>query len=110
MTRPAARLPLPLPLPLPPALVEAAERDGRTAWLATLPTAVARATRAWRLTVEAPFRPGGQTAWVAPVRDRVGTDLVLKLAWPHPEARHEANGLRAWAGQGAVRLHAAGEF
>ena len=101
MTSPGA------PLPLPSALVEAADRDGRTAWLATLPTVVARATRAWSLTVETPFRPGGQTAWVAPVRDRAGTDLVLKLAWTHPEALHEADGLRAWAGNGAVRLYAA---
>jgi streptomycin 6-kinase len=32
------------------------------------------------------------------------------VAWPHPEAAHEADGLRAWAGQGAVRLHAAHDF
>ncbi len=95
------------PLPLPRALVEAAEQQSRTAWLGTLPGMVARLARAWSLTVEAPFQPGGQTAWVAPVRGRAGADLVLKVAWPHPEALDEAAGLRVWDGHGAVRLHAA---
>jgi streptomycin 6-kinase len=94
------------PLSLPRDLVEAATQEGRTAWLATLPGTVGRLARAWSLTVEAPFQPGGHTAWVAPVRDRAGAERVLKVAWRHPEAEHEADGLRAWAGQGAVRLHA----
>ena len=96
--------------PLPRALVEAAEQEGRTAWLATLPGTVARLAAAWSLSVSAPFQPGGQTAWVAPVRDRAGTALVLKLAWAHSEARDEAEGLRTWAGNGAVRLHAVEQF
>src|SRR3954468_7879926 len=99
-------MPAPEPLPLPPDLVAAAEQEGRTAWLATLPATVAHLAEAWSLTVGPPFQPGGQTAWVAPVRDRAGNDLVLKVAWSHPEARDEAEGLRAWAGNGAVRLHA----
>ena len=94
-------------LPLPQALVEAAEEEGRTAWLATLPGTVARLAHAWSLTVEEPFQPGGRTAWVAPVRDGSGTPLVLKVGWAHFEAADEAEGLRAWAGRGAVRLHAA---
>jgi streptomycin 6-kinase len=47
---------------------------------------------------------------VAPVRDRAGAELVLKLAWVHPEALHEADGLAVWAGNGAVRLHAVERF
>jgi streptomycin 6-kinase len=97
-------------LALPRNLVEAAEQEGRADWLATLPGAVARLAEGWALTVGAPFQPGGQTAWVAPVRDRAGAELVLKLAWRHPEAVHEAAGLRVWAGRGAVRLHASAEF
>lgn len=93
-------------LPLPRDLVETAQREGRTAWLATLPVTVARLARTWSLTVEAPFQPGGHTAWVAPVRDQAGDERVLKVAWRHPEAEHEADGLRAWAGHGAVRLDA----
>src|SRR3954454_10107279 len=99
-------MPAPESLPLPRNLVAAAEVENRTTWLATLPATIARLARAWSLTVEAPFQPGGQTAWVAPARDRAGADLVLKVAWRHPEALHEADGLRAWAGRGAVRLHA----
>jgi streptomycin 6-kinase len=95
---------------LPRNLVEAAEREGRTAWLGTVPTTVVRLASAWSLSVEAPFQPGGQTAWVAPVRDRAaGAERVLKVAWAHAEAAHEAQGLRVWAGRGAVRLHAAEE-
>src|SRR3954451_12885151 len=68
---------------------------------------VARLARAWSLRVEAPFAPGGQTAWVAPVRDHTGAERVLKVAWRHPEAEHEADALWAWVGLGAVRLYAA---
>jgi len=89
-----------------------------------LPEVIAQARNRWSLTVGEPFQPGGQTAWVAPARAAVGADLtlagadlvlaradlVLKVAWPHPEAAHEADGLRAWAGHGAVRLHAAHDF
>jgi streptomycin 6-kinase len=94
-------------LPLPRALVEAAAQEGRTAWLATLPGTVARLARTWSLTVGAPFQPGGHTAWVAPVRDRTGAERVLKVSWSHPEAVHEADGLRVWAGNGAVHVYLA---
>src|SRR5947208_12300445 len=94
---------------LPRNLVKA-EEEGRQSWLATLPGTVAAVAERWSLTVGAPFQPGGQTAWVAPVRDAAGTDLVLKVGWRHPEALHEAEGLRAWAGDGAVQLYASEEF
>src|SRR5438105_9115903 len=98
------------PLGLPSNLVEAAVRGGREGWLATLPGSVGRLADAWSLTVGEPFQPGGQTAWVAPVRDAAGAEMVLKVGWRHPEALHEAEGLRAWAGNAAVRLHASEEF
>ena len=112
-------------LALPQNLAEAAESEGRQHWLTTvLPEVIAQARNRWSLTVGEPFQPGGQTAWVAPARAAAGADLtlagadlvlvradlVLKVAWPHPEAAHEADGLRAWAGHGAVRLHAAHDF
>ena len=56
--------------------------------------------RRWSLHLGPPFEPGGESAWVAPA----GDGLVLKVGWVHDEARDEAAGLRAWAGQGAVRL------
>jgi streptomycin 6-kinase len=86
------------------------EREERQAWLAALPEVIRQARERWSLTIGEPFQPGGQTAWVAPARAAVGADLVLKVPWPHPEAAHEADGLRAWAGNGAVRLHAAHDF
>ena len=97
-------------LPLPRNLVEAAKREGREAWLAAVPTIVSDLAERWSLTVGPPFQPGGQTAWVAPARDAAGNDMVMKVGWQHPEALHEAQGLRAWAGQGAVRLYAAEEL
>jgi streptomycin 6-kinase len=77
------------------------------AWLASLPAVVAQVRGRWHLDVATPFQPGGQTAWVAPARDERGRDLVLKVGWWHSEGRHEADGLRVWDGDGAVRLHAA---
>ena len=59
--------------------------------------------RRWSLDVGRPFDPGGSSSWVAPV-ERAGERLVLKVGWPHFEALHEADGLRAWQGAGAVRL------
>ena len=87
-----------------------AEPQERQAWLAVLPEVIRQARERWSLTTGEPFQPGGQTAWVAPARDGAGADLVLKVGWPHPEAAHEADALRAWAGSGAVRLHAAHDF
>src|ERR1700730_12405191 len=81
-------------LPMPRNLVEAAECEGRQAWVATLPATVRELQGRWVLTVGEPFQPGGQTAWVAPVVDDTGAELVLKVAWRHPEGAHEADGLR----------------
>jgi streptomycin 6-kinase len=99
-----------MPFLMPRNLVEAAERDGRQAWMATLPATVKILQERWSLELGEPFQPGGQTAWVAPAHSDAGGDLVLKVAWRHAEAEHEADGLRAWNGDGAVRLHAAEEF
>jgi streptomycin 6-kinase len=83
--------------------VEPERRD----WLARLPESVAAAADRWSLRVGLPYQPGGQTAWVAPAIGAAGERLVLKIGWMHPEASAEADGLRFWAGNGAVRLHAA---
>jgi streptomycin 6-kinase len=99
-----------MPLLMPRNLVDAAEREGRQAWIATLPATVKMLQERWFLELGEPFQPGGQTAWVAPARRGADGDLVLKVAWRHAEAEHEADGLRTWNGDGAVRLHAADEF
>jgi streptomycin 6-kinase len=92
---------------MPRNLLDAAGRevDGRRrAWMKTLPETVRRFEQQWSLTLGAPFQPGGQTAWVAPAGVGTNLELVLKLGWRHTEASHEADGLRAWDGDGAVRL------
>lgn len=96
---------------MPRNLVDAAEQEGRQAWLtARLPAVIGEVSALWSLRVGEPFQPGGQTAWVAPAADASGAGLVLKVAWRHAEAAHEADGLRAWDGNGAVRLYAAKDF
>jgi streptomycin 6-kinase len=75
------------PLPMPENLAHAAESQGHHMWLTiVLPAVIRQAQHMWSLTIGPPFQPGGQTAWAAPARDAAGADLVLKVAWPHPEA------------------------
>jgi streptomycin 6-kinase len=94
---------------LPDSLARGIEGDGpaRRAWLADLPHVVDGLARRWSLRVGRPFQPGGSTSWVAPARTTSGERVVLKVGWWHYEAAHEADGLRAWDGDGAVRLLAA---
>jgi streptomycin 6-kinase len=78
----------------------------RVAWLAALPNRVEELTARWGLELGEPFEPGGNCSWVAPGTDRDGREVVLKVAWPHAEALHEAEGLAALGGQGAVEVYA----
>jgi streptomycin 6-kinase len=86
-----------------------ATNERRRAWSATVPETVKKLEQRWSLEVGAPFQPGGQAAWVAPARTKAGEDVVVKVGWRHPEAEHEAAGLRVWDGQGSVRLYATEE-
>src|SRR6266700_2873605 len=95
---------------VPRYLAETACRDSRVSgWIADLPAIVADLAGRWSLQVGEPFQPGGQCSWTAPVTDRAGAALVLKIGYRFPggEERDEAAGLRLWDGNGAVRLHAA---
>ena len=79
---------------MPSALVDKAQTDPSPAlgnWLAVLAQTVDDLAQRWRLEVGPPFQPGGQTAWVAPVRDAEGRELVLKVGWVHFEADQEAD-------------------
>ena len=96
-------------LALPRNLVDAVRLEGderRRDWLISLPGVIEQLEQRWSLSVGEPFQPGGQTAWVAPAHSKSESELVLKLAWRHREAEHEADALRAWNGDGAVLLHA----
>lgn len=103
-------VPDPIDVELPQCLEASARAEGREDWLRGLRQLLATFSARWGLTLGSPFQPGGHTAWVAPARNPNGTDLVLKVAWRHPEADHEADGLRIWAGGGAVRLHEVDEM
>jgi streptomycin 6-kinase len=76
----------------------------RRTWMEGLPREVDELARRWSLELGRPFQPGGQASWVAPARMKSGTQVVLKVAWRHDEALHEADGLRVWNGDGTVRL------
>jgi streptomycin 6-kinase len=94
---------------IPPELADAVDEDDyaeRVEWLAALPQTVKEVAAQWSLELGEPYRPGGQCAWVAPVRGDAGEDLVLKVGWRHREAEHEADALRFWDGDGAVRCFA----
>jgi streptomycin 6-kinase len=94
---------------IPPQLADAVGEDDypeRLGWLAALPRVVDEIAAGWQLELGDPYVPGGQCAWVAPARDPAGAELALKVGWRHREAEHEADGLRHWAGDGAVRCFA----
>jgi streptomycin 6-kinase len=76
----------------------------RRPWMAALPEIGAELSRRWSLEVGRPYQPGGCASWVAPALDDAGDWVVLKVGWRHAEAEHEADGLRAWRGEGTVRL------
>src|SRR5436309_5028666 len=73
-------------------------------WLARLPSLVADAACAWQLDVGAPFEPGVNVGWVAPVRRADGSDAVLKVECPGHRNPWAAKGLKHWAGRGSARL------
>jgi streptomycin 6-kinase len=78
----------------------------RAEWLAALPDRVDEMTERWGLDLYEPFEPGGNCSWVAPGTNRDGRQVVLKVAWHHTEALHEAEGLAVLGGRGAVEVYA----
>lgn len=89
---------------IPQQLADVEDDDpARLEWLAGLPSQVEEIASSWSLEFGEPYLPGGQCAWVAPARDRAGDQLVLKVGWRHREAEHEADALRLWDGNGAIR-------
>lgn len=93
-----------LPFDLPAALRAGAPHRGPFAeFVERLPGLVRDLVDDWDLTHDgAPM--DGTGALVVPVRTSAGRPAVLKLAFPHAEAEHEALGLQAWHGNGTVAL------
>jgi streptomycin 6-kinase len=73
-------------------------------WVEALPDTIATAERRWGITIERPYEPGGYTSYVAPAMAASGVEVVYKCAIPHDEAVGEAEALRIYDGDGAVRL------
>jgi streptomycin 6-kinase len=71
--------------------------EGR-AWLARVPELLEECAEQWSLRLEGPIGNGFDAVVVA------AGDAVLKLQFPHRESEHEAEALRVWDGDGAVRL------
>lgn len=76
----------------------------RRTWLAELTGRIEAIARRWQLTLGNPYEDEVSCSWVAPVTRSDGTTAVLKLGMPHMENEQEAEALRFWNGDGAVRL------
>ncbi len=89
---------------LPPAFLASASRSPAWArWLDALPRLVGDLVTRWQLVPDGPIATG-RNAVVLPVRTPTGEAAALKVGRPQPESRHEHLALRAWDGNGAVRL------
>jgi streptomycin 6-kinase len=86
-----------------PGLAWAERTDEGRAWLARLPELLDECVERWGLTVGLPF-PSAYASLALPARLPDGDDAVLKIGFPHRESEHEGDALRAWDGNGAVRL------
>lgn len=93
-----------MPVAVPSVLRRSVEGEpGGPEWLGSLSRRAARAVERWGLRLHEPFE-GGMAAWTTPATAADGADLVLKLSFPHLEARDEAAALAAWSGSGAVEI------
>jgi streptomycin 6-kinase len=72
-------------------------------WRRQLPDLLDRFAGEWELQLGKPFT-GGMVGQATPAVLPDGSAAVLKLVWPHHEARYEAEALELWDGEGAVRL------
>ncbi|RDV11416.1 aminoglycoside resistance protein [Arthrobacter sp. RT-1] len=95
-------------VPIPPDLTA---RYGRSssgrAWLASLPGLIQGRLEHWRLKpdlADGSMPWNGHGAVVIPVLQADGSPAVLKVAFPHDEARVERHALALWRGRGAVAL------
>lgn len=72
-------------------------------WVSALPRLVRDVLSDWGLRTDG--EPSfGETALVLPVTTDGGAPAAVKFGWPHRDAEYEHLALRAWAGDGAVRL------
>ena len=87
---------------LPEPLKKLAAAPTGEKWLARLPELITELSDQWQITVGDP-NPASNVSYVAPAL-RGDEEVVLRIEWPHAESEHEADALRVWNGDGAVRL------
>jgi streptomycin 6-kinase len=87
---------------IPENLQRLRQYDTGARWLARLPQLVSELVGAWELRLSGPGF-SGDVSYVVPAL-RGDAQVVLKVQWPHDECAHEADALRVWNGDGAVRL------
>jgi streptomycin 6-kinase len=72
-------------------------------WLERVPDLVTECVEEWGLRLGEPYEAGAAGYTIrADLAD--GTPVVLKLIYPHREAEREAEALKVWNGDGAIRL------
>jgi streptomycin 6-kinase len=71
-------------------------------WLAALPDLVAQCADVWELELSRPY--AGSSTSLTVRAQRAGAPFVLKVQFPDRESEREAEALRVWDGDGAIRL------
>lgn len=72
-------------------------------WLGELPARVACCREKWKLELGEPYQQSFVSI-VFPAKRPDGSLAVLKIQYPHAESEHEAEALRRWNGQAAIKL------
>src|SRR5215472_6803633 len=90
---------------LPPGLKQLEQTSAGREWLQHLPAQVQACVDRWSLRLDQPYEQS-QVSIVFPATMADGSPAALKVQFPHKESEHEAEALRRWNGQGAVKLFA----
>src|SRR5947209_16417671 len=88
---------------LPPRVQRLSTSPGGRDWLEQLPAHIEDCVHRWGLRLGRPYEQP-QVSVVFPAITADGSSAVLKVQFPHPECRYEAEALRLWGGHGAVEL------
>lgn len=94
---------MPEPRDLPESLDHLRRFPQGRAWLADVPRLIAECRDRWSLDPGVPY-PGSYVSVAMPATLPDGALAVLKVQFPHDESEHEAEALRVWDGNGAIRL------
>ncbi len=87
---------------VPPALTWLVDERGGRQWLEALPSLVSECLARWHLHIGNPLQ--GNVSFVARAITAGGSEVILKIGFPHPDSQHESAALAHWDGRGAVRM------